>query len=163
MIKVGDEGPAGGIVIYDKGDSSNSWRFIEVAPVTTEWANIAWSGFMNKYYGLKASIGAGLINTKTITENITFPLPLRGTQQFAVQLCENLEYNGYDDWILPSKDELNLMYEIHKKDSESFSNTSYWSSTDKDEVSTWVQSFINGSQYGESKYKRASVRAVRYF
>lgn len=32
MFKVGDRGPAGGIIVYDKGERRDGWRFIEVAP-----------------------------------------------------------------------------------------------------------------------------------
>jgi len=39
--KVGDTGPAGGIVFYDKGDNSNGWQYLEAAPkefeFTTNW------------------------------------------------------------------------------------------------------------------------------
>ena len=30
--KVGDEGPAGGIIFYDKGEYSDGWRYLEAAP-----------------------------------------------------------------------------------------------------------------------------------
>ncbi|GHU33390.1 hypothetical protein FACS1894172_11810 [Spirochaetia bacterium] len=33
---IGDTGPAGGLIFYDKGDYSDGWRYLEVAPVTTE-------------------------------------------------------------------------------------------------------------------------------
>ena len=36
--KVGDAGPAGGIIFYDKGDNSDGWRYLEAAPVEFEFS-----------------------------------------------------------------------------------------------------------------------------
>ena len=30
--KIGDEGPAGGVIFYDKGEYSDGWRYLEAAP-----------------------------------------------------------------------------------------------------------------------------------
>jgi len=35
--KVGDAGPAGGIVFYDKGDNSDGWQYLEAAPSDFEF------------------------------------------------------------------------------------------------------------------------------
>jgi hypothetical protein len=35
--KIGDTGPAGGIVFYDKGDDSDDWRYLEAAPPEFEF------------------------------------------------------------------------------------------------------------------------------
>jgi len=35
--KVGDTGPAGGIVFYDKGDNSDGWQYLEAAPPEFEF------------------------------------------------------------------------------------------------------------------------------
>ena len=36
--KVGDTGPAGGIVFYDKGEISDGWRYLEAAPPDFEFS-----------------------------------------------------------------------------------------------------------------------------
>jgi hypothetical protein len=36
--KVGDTGPAGGIVFYDKGDNSDGWQYLEAAPPEFEFS-----------------------------------------------------------------------------------------------------------------------------
>jgi len=35
--KVGDTGPAGGLIFYDKGDNSDGWQYLEAAPVDFEF------------------------------------------------------------------------------------------------------------------------------
>jgi len=35
--KVGETGPAGGIVFYDKGDNTDGWRYLEAAPPDFEF------------------------------------------------------------------------------------------------------------------------------
>jgi formylglycine-generating enzyme required for sulfatase activity len=42
IYEVGETGPAGGLVFYDKGSVSGGWRFLEAAPASTE--------FEAKYY-----------------------------------------------------------------------------------------------------------------
>jgi len=48
-------------------------------------------------------------------------------------LCDDLVFNGYSDWYLPSSDELNKLY-LNKSAVGGFSNTFYWSSTEEDLV-----------------------------
>jgi hypothetical protein len=37
QYKIGDTGPAGGIVFYDKGFVSDGWRYLEATPAGTEF------------------------------------------------------------------------------------------------------------------------------
>ena len=64
-------------------------------------------------------------------------------------------------WRLPTKDELNVLYE-NKDKIGGFSNSLYWSSTEHDKNGiAWFQFFINGLQWANYKYNILSVRAVR--
>jgi hypothetical protein len=71
------------------------------------------------------------------------------------------------EWFLPSSEELNQMY-IHKTTLEAvagfsaFSN-GYWSSTEGDDFSAWLQSFVFGFQSYGGKGSTSNVRAVRAF
>ena len=79
----------------------------------------------------------------------------------AMDMCENLTYGGYSDWIMPSKNILNTMY-IYREDIGDFLTDewttnhyhfyfSYWSSTEYSSLFAWVQSFASGDQDTEVK------------
>ena len=76
----------------------------------------------------------------------------------AKKACKNLG----DGWRLPTKDELNLLYE-NKEKIGGFANVFYWSSTEYDDYGAWGQGFSFGNQYYGSKSATSFVRAVRAF
>jgi hypothetical protein len=85
----------------------------------------------------------------------------------AARLCFDLILNGYDDWFLPSKDEINIL--MHQKELvggfQTTSGIGYWTSselTGKD--AAWVQTFSDTpglTAFGE--YNDLYVRAIRKF
>jgi hypothetical protein len=80
----------------------------------------------------------------------------------AAQLCANLDFGGYKDWFLPSKDELNVMYQnLKRKGLGSFSGSYYWSSSQGNTNYSWDQNFSSGDQNYYAKNNTNSVRAVR--
>ncbi len=109
------------------------------------------------------ALGTGNNNTNTIVTS-------QGPGNYAAKLCFDLVLNGYDDWFLPSKDELHKLF-LNKLAIGGFSNNKYWSSSEDNINYTggvaWAQDFSNGQQgnyYGAffggwSFY----VRAVRTF
>ena len=65
-------------------------------------------------------------------------------------------------WHLPTKTELKMLYE-HRNVVRGFAIDDYWSSTELDINSAWIQGFGNGDQDRYNKYSKLSVRAVRDF
>lgn len=84
----------------------------------------------------------------------------------AMSACENLSFGGYEDWILPDKDQLNTMY-VFKDDIGGFydgggDGSGYWSSTEGTyfgRPAHYVQFFSNGVQNTSSPV--AHVRPIR--
>jgi len=68
----------------------------------------------------------------------------------------------YTDWRLPTKYELNLLY-LQKSVVGGFLNFYYWSSSEGDFFSAWLQDFTNGVQINYGKGSPNYVRAVRAF
>lgn len=74
----------------------------------------------------------------------------------AVEFCKKLGKG----WRLPTKDELNFLYE-NKEEIGGFAVNYYWSSTEDDVNGAWLQNFYSGSQVNLSKNINGYVRAVR--
>lgn len=154
---IGDTGPAGGIVFYDRGFYGDGWRYLEAAPAGAEFT-AEWGGRGTDIPNTNTSVGFGKRNTQLIIERL-------GRQgNYAALLCANLDINGYKDWFLPSKDELNLIYtNLKQKGLGGFENTWYWSSSQYGGIVAGDQYFANGNQGNDFKDVFYSVRAVRAF
>lgn len=85
--------------------------------------------------------------------------------QKADDLAADLSVEGYSDWYLPSKDELDLIYRNLKKNNiGNFTHISYWSSTHGDRSTiAWKQDFREGYQDQNYTYFKLGVRAIRAF
>jgi TolB-like protein len=168
IYKVGDTGPAGGIIFYDRGFIANGWRYLEAAPATTEFT-AEWGADQQDVHGTETAVGSGKRNTQIIVER----LKQYGENERAAQICDSMDINGFTDWFLPSIGELNLMYENLKQkglggfktrydfqDLTSF----YWSSSQIDEYKAWYLVFSDDYEgiYIGKGYP-ISVRAVRAF
>jgi len=157
---LGDNGPAGGIVFYDKGSYSDGWRYLEVAPASTEWEDEEWGSYETWIGGTGTGIGTGKSNTAKIVKWLNS----HSERDRAAQLCDALDYGGYKDWFLPSKDELNLMYEnLCLEGVGGFVDNYYWSSSEYDAYWSWNQGFCSGSQCRNHKELNLGIRAIRAF
>ncbi len=156
---------AGGHIFYDKLSYSDGWRYLEAAPASTEWVAKQWSS-VEQFRLVGASgfaIGDGDANTLLIIDE----LGQDGT--YAAQLCANLsvEHDGvtYDDWFLPSHDELALMYQVlHQGGIGGFADTYYWSSSERSSAIAFMDNFSDPTEPVEAaKTYSAHVRAIRAF
>lgn len=163
LYGIGQTGPAGGIVFYDKGTTSDGWRYLEAAPVSTEWVDRIWGEqFAVVINGTSDAIGAGKANTQLIVDEYLDA----NLGNYAASLCTYLEYGGFNDWFLPSALELDAMYEnLYLYSLGSFSSDYYWSSTAHPEVNddAYIVYFASGQSTTSSTYYDRRVRAIRSF
>ncbi|TVQ88501.1 MAG: DUF1566 domain-containing protein [Bacteroidetes bacterium] len=94
---------------------------------------------------------------------------------YAARICNELQVTEdaitYGDWYLPSKEELNLMWENKAvidstaiaNGGSSFGSNYYWSSTETNAFRAWGQLFSTGSQVFSEKDETDRVRAIRAF
>ena len=149
---VGDTGPAGGIVFHDKGSYSDGWRYLE-AWTADESETYGWKTSTSETTGTSTDVGSGYENTYSA---------MTGSEHPAAEVVRNATHGGYSDWFLPSKDELNKMYE-QRGDIGGFDSAVYWSSSEYSANGAWSQSFGTGSQPVNNKFSEGGVRAARRF
>jgi TolB-like protein len=149
--RVGEAGPAGGLIFYDKGNNSSGWRYLEAAPVEAEF-QAGWSERSTSVSDIQETIGSGRRNTQLIVDTFR---RTAGEWDTAAQKCDDLVYRGFDDWFLPSRAELDQMYgNLKRRDLGDFKNGWYWSSC------RHIQDFTNGNMnpnyivYAERHYVR---------
>jgi hypothetical protein len=176
--KIGDTGPAGGLVFYDKGNNSGGWRYMEAAPTDIDRKLYATEEGVE--IESQRAVGTGKSNTQTIMVQAN---NRGGGFGWAAQACDALEVNGFDDWFLPSRDEIHYMYgNLHMRNLGGFSLDWYWSSTYGSLDGPWgahywwAENFSDGKQETHignrgANYNRVyssgprqfSIRAVRAF
>ena len=156
--KIGDMAQ-GGIVFWvdETGEHGLVSSHSDIESISGDF-NHEWSTVFEFTGSTGDGIGAGVINTMLIIS------AQRGDTDSAARLCADLEEAGYGDWYLPSKGELDLLYDnLQTAGIGNFTNTFYLSSSEFDEIDAWRQNFDNGSQIVNVKNIGDRVRAIRSF
>ena len=181
-FEIGDIGPAGGYIFYDcdaDNDSGNAdklkssqcgWRYLVAAAsdltvtgsyVMTTFVFGKWDSTGEEDWaviGTSADVGKGQANTTAIASKIT--------SHVAAYRCSSLtDDNGYNDWFLPSENELVLMYNNlkAKETGGTWVAGGYWSSTEKNGEYAYAVDFSNGTQLEKERERAFNVRPVRAF
>ena len=150
-FSVGEKGPAGGIVFHV---IENGLHGMEVAPIDSSSA--VWD-----FYGKSLpadthnEVGAGKANTAAI-------IACSGESMNAGKVAGNYVLNNFNDWYLPSRDELKLLYG-QKSFVSGFTSNIYWSSSEIGTAVAWSLDFIDGRQDYGQKDEVHGVRAIRTF
>jgi hypothetical protein len=145
----------GGIVAYVDATGEHGL----IAATEEQSTSIQWGGYGISTGAIGTEIGTGKSNTTKIIQTL-------GAGNYAAKLCDDLVLNGYNDWFLPSIDELNILYQ-NRNLIEGFTGGIYWSSSEFQEYNTntaWGQNFSTyGGRIIADKNHTYKVRAVRYF
>ena len=80
----------------------------------------------------------------------------------AAKYCNDLIVGTFDDWYLPSQEELGLIH-FHRFKIGNLGSKTYWSSTESAWNKARCISFANGVAYTRDKNNRYCVRAIRSF
>jgi hypothetical protein len=141
----------GGIIFYLDGTGQHGL----ISATSDQNPRPQWGCYGTSIPGTSTAIGTGQANTTLIVNGCS-------EAGRAARICNDLVLGGYDDWFLPSKDELNLMY-AQKAAIGGFHNNYYWSSSEYSANYAWDMNFTDGAQYPSSKVDADYVRAVRAF
>ena len=113
--------------------------------------------------GTNTVLGTGAANTTALIAGCS-------ETSTAANLARAVRDGGYSDWYLPSKDELNKLYE-NKNLVGNFINWPnwYWSSSEVPDptwpvsYNAWYQDLSDGSQSNDDKNGQKGIRAIRSF
>ena len=174
--QIGSPGPAGGKIFYIS--STTPCHGIEAAPVdqaSATWGcwsddSTATTPFNPTYTAVGATslaIGTGAANTSaiiaacgsTVSGSIKFAIPA-GPNAAATAAAYSL--NGYNDWYLPSENELTELH-LNYVVVGGFAGNVYWSSSESAGGGAWSQVFPDGQLFDANTVNTFRVRAVRAF
>lgn len=179
ILKIGTK-YAGGIVFYIDKTGNHGLVFADVELGTAIWG----SNVLIGANGNGIADGSGTANTKKIIELASWfiekgvfsskKIPIRTAAQKCFGLNDNGygEFGAYNDWYLPTKDELKLLHQNeirlrHHKifNSDRYNSKIYWSSTEFGIDGAWRQGF--GRDGKENNFckdnENTHVIAVRAF
>lgn len=170
--KLRDIGPAGGLIFYVNPDyEKDGWRYLEAAPY--DQPGQPWGSNIFFVPGAdETAIGSGNQNTIDIVNGDSNPT--------AADVCYDLTLNGYNDWFLPSRDELELMCwnlrgvkynTIYNPDVPNaavvglggFVLSQYWSSSEASDVDSIIVNFSDGQVFPATKMGGYHIRPIRAF
>jgi len=179
IFTLGETGPAGGKIIYRAPggflmtDDGSIAYYLEAAPeniaTMLRWSTLTFTEFEASGYnpslwidipGTGIAIGTGRKNTSLILAlDLTAPAALECVNYFAEG------YESFNDWFLPSREELNELY--RRRDDFDLSSGIFWSSSQFSFPNdVWTQFFDdgwNGYQLNARKTSTFNVRAIRAF
>ena len=137
VYEIGDEGPAGGVIsLIDTTVSPNV--YYELAP--TSAGSFAFKTERTESLGTSTTIGTGITNT----------IALAGALHPAAEACRNYSNAGFDDWFLPSIDELvgalnNVARTADQRSALGIAVNSFviWSSSDYDAINAYASIYAS--------------------
>ena len=149
VIAIG-ESYCGGIIFYV--DSTGKHGLIGAA---NQMLHAKWGCIEKTIGGTSAAIGSGQSNTLAIVNGCD-------SANTAARVCDRLVLNGYSDWFLPSRKELDMLY-ANKSPFRGIKTDYYWSSTETNAGEAECQDFYDGHHMHYEKNRICYVRAIRAF
>lgn len=145
----------GGLVFYV--GANGSWGL--VCSLTDQSENATWGCSGTQIGATSTAIGFG-------TENTLLIVSACNDANSAARICDDLVLNGFDDWYLPSNEEMALVYSNLKMNGlGNFATARYWTSTEFNGSLAYDCLFYTGeiNTFSGSKTNQKHVRAVRTF
>lgn len=161
--EIGEIGPAGGIIFFYDEHNRFPFTFLEAAP--SGWGGLSddlraefpcYNTFLDT---TDYRIGSGPGNLRKLLERC------RNQRNNIAKLVADLNLDGYSDWYIPPRAELELMLEnlYNNGNQARLSNEFYWSSSEQDDGAAWGIFMGTGNHRLLPKWMQERVRPVRAF
>lgn len=166
---IGDQGPAGGVIFYvDDSSKFENFDYLESAPFACEGQEKLWALTAEDLKAALAvvsswdadTIGQGQASTNAMLNVSKNFNDIKTASGFA----HALECGGKSDWFVPSKGELDLMYQnLALNEIGEFTDGYYWSSSSYLAGRAWNMPFSEGASFDGNKDGNFAVRPIRSF
>lgn len=149
FMTVGFAGNANGVVVYDKGEITDNWRYLEVSPEQT--SSYEWGCKGNLIGSTTADVGAGTGNTHKINTDCN-------ASDCAAKVASNYSFGGQADWFLPSVEEAELILRSLDEMKSPLRQNYLWTSTEASPEEAYymywngdkIESFYKGKNFSET-------------
>jgi len=164
-FKVGDVGPAGGIIFYvDYFNQYSGFNYLEVAPATcggkTTWASESITSAMPTNWSNR-TVGAGADLTARIKSALPRDTSDNNAAYFATS-CTAKTNGGSPDWFLGSVGEMKLLND-NLQGLAGLLATNYWTSSENGSTNAWFVVLSNSSITNNTKSNLFNVIPIRSF
>lgn len=167
---IGDTGPGGGIVFYESDDGLHR---LEAAPINLE-GKFSW-GCLGENVADVDDVAFDAKDSQSGKHNTPLIAAACGSDS-AAAAASDFSFGGFEDWFIPNKDELKLMWRAIGLGCE-FSDQAppgcvnvaeipkgwYWSSSESDSEKVWNQELHGGGIDRSARNIKLRVRVIRSF
>jgi hypothetical protein len=152
----GFAGTANGVVVYDKGEVTDNWRYLEVSPEQT--TSHKWGCQGQQITNTTRDVGAGSGNTHQISTNCN-------DLDCAAKVASNYIFGGQGDWFLPSIDEAEFILRSLDELKSPLRQNYLWTSTEASPVEAYYM-YWNGDKiesfYQNKNFTEPALPVRRY-
>jgi hypothetical protein len=157
---------------YHIGDMHEGGMIFYVEPDGEHGLVVSLSDIAESVTWLDSYVATGASSSYNGAQNTSKIVSTAGGGGYAAFYCDTLTLNGYDDWYLPSPDEMYLLfragYPLNKileqdgdEQTEGISAGEYWTSRERNASEAFL--FLNGHLDHAGKSHAANIRAIRAF
>jgi hypothetical protein len=152
---VGERGPKGGVIFYDAGSQQWWGRYLE-AKIGAEPIRLPWQYLRYSIYEINGQ--EKVLERQKVLQRRSMAIGMGKDNTEAMRKAESplvrSMFPETEDWFLPSKDELDALYNFRVQYPDQIKNWAaapVWSSSESEPGYAWYQLFQDGTQFTDAQ------------